>query len=770
MRYSIIIPTYNKLEETLKPCLTTLLQFTSLDDTEIIVVANGCTDGTREFMEDLMAQYVNINMLWSDEPLGYTKAINVGLGVAKGEYIVLLNNDTQFQDQQPNTWLEILNKPFREDDTVAVTGPMKTHCPEADRDFIIFFCVMISRRAFDALGLLDEIFSPGYGEDTDFCCRAEDKGWKVVQVPKEERNFYAHNRMTGNFPIYHEGNVTFRNWPGGEELIRKNNEILRNRYNKKSSEFNVLKEWTDRINPLTPELDAYLKQEKFDNRMQVMENDIVDRHIEYPVHTNDYDEWINQNHNGVAGTSGITIERAKQCDGWMSDEELTWLAERATKSKIFIEIGAWHGKSTRAIADNLPQDGVLYAVDHWLGSAYERDTNHASAALEEGDHAFIEFCDNLKDHILSGKVIPIRMASKNAAKFLKDNSIQADTVFVDAGHLYEEVKEDIYLWKPLVKTNGILCGHDYTHDGKGAWPGVEQAVNEVFGQRGTNMGYLPNNSIWAHKIWESNKIVSHLHPNFNHETGLVGFKGVSGVPKSDIYDCFPFNNELDILDRRLAELYDVVDRFVIVEASKTHSGNPKPYHFKDNLARYEKYLNKVTHIMIDDYPEVPDNATVTDKSWSIERHQRECIMRGLTNCKDNDIIIISDADEIPNKKVIADSYTYSYAIIGLEMDLYYYNENTLAKDKWREARITTYSRLKEVGPCAIRYSTPYWTIPNAGKHLSYFGDVDQIIKKIENTAHQEYNKPEFKDPEVIKRLIEEGKDIFQRPNIEFEKL
>lgn len=655
MKYSIIIPTYNKLEEALKPCLESIIKYTDFIDTEVIVISNGCRDKTIEYVNGL--NNPNIRLLMSDMPLGFTKAVNLGIKNAKGEYIIIQNNDTQFLPQEKNDWLNILNEPFTYDDKVAITGPMKEFCPHADREFILFFCTMIKKEIFDKIGLLDEVFSPGYGEDTDFCLRAEDAGYKVVQVPDATRTYYDVNKRTGNFPLFHEGNVTFKNWKDGDKLLAKNNKILEDRYK----------------NPLN-------------------------------------------------------TSKAEQCDGYMSSTELKWLAKNAKQNKIVIELGAWHGRSTRALADNLQPDGKLYAIDHWLGSAVERDTNHASAALNEGDHAFMEFSDNLQDHILSGKCVPLRMASKNAAAWFKKHGITVDMIFIDAGHTYEEVKEDIELWLPLVKDGGILCGHDYYHDGN-TWAGVMQTVDEKFGHRGTNMGYLPDNSIWRHIIKQEA-----VRPN--------------------VYDCFPFFNELDILEVRFNELYDSVDRFVIVEATKTHGGKDKPLNFNNNLERFKQFLNKVTYIVVEDYP--------TLDSWSIERHQRDQIMRGLTQCNDNDIIMITDADEIPNAEAIKN---YKDGIMGFEQKLYYYKLNCQATQNWDWAKICQYKDVKEKTPCGVRYTYTAGDklIPNGGWHFSYITDTKGIIEKIEASAHREYDQPMLKDPTRIEALVKAGKDIFDRP-------
>jgi GT2 family glycosyltransferase len=227
MKISIIIPTYNHCEDLLKPLCESIIKHTDLANIEIIIVANGCIDNTREYVESLGSPF---KLLWIDEASGYTKSTNEGIKASTGEFVILLNNDCVVLDQNPKgVWIDILLEWFLKDERVGITGPMKTFCPEAKRDFLIFFCVMIRKSLFTEIGLLDEVFSPGYGEDTDFCAKLENAGYKIVQVlPTQE--YYGPNQMKGTFPIYHQGNVTFKNWPWGEELLKRNNETLRQRY------------------------------------------------------------------------------------------------------------------------------------------------------------------------------------------------------------------------------------------------------------------------------------------------------------------------------------------------------------------------------------------------------------------------------------------------------------------------------------------------------------------------------------------------------------
>ena len=88
-----------------------------------------------------------------------------------------------------------------------------------------------------------------------------------------------------------------------------------------------------------------------------------------------------------------------------------------------------------------------------------------------------------------------------------------------------------------------------------------------------------------------------------------------------IIDCFPFFNELDLLEIRLNVLNDVVDKFVLVEASKTQSLIDKPFYFEENKDRYSKFLDKIIHVKITDYPK--------KDGWAMENYQRNCIVKGL---------------------------------------------------------------------------------------------------------------------------------------------
>ncbi len=222
-----------------------------------------------------------------------------------------------------------------------------------------------------------------------------------------------------------------------------------------------------------------------------------------------------------------------------------------------------------------------------------------------------------------------------------------------------------------------------------------------------------------------------------------------------IIDCFTFYNELDILEYRLNILYEHVDYFILVESTRTFSGNNNELFYNNNKSRYSVYNDKIIHIIVDDMPE-------TNNAWDREYHQRRCIDRGIQqlNLNDNDLIVISDLDEIPNINTLK-SVPYNNSIYSLEQDLYYYNILYKVDIQWMHPKCLYYNIYKNIRDCEkIRMYTNTIVLKNGGWHLSYFGNVSFIINKIKQFAHQEYNNDIYLNN--IEQYILSGKDIFNR--------
>ena len=111
-----------------------------------------------------------------------------------------------------------------------------------------------------------------------------------------------------------------------------------------------------------------------------------------------------------------------------------------------------------------------------------------------------------------------------------------------------------------------------------------------------------------------------------------------------VYDCFQFFNELDILKIRLNVLSPVVDKFVISEATETFSGLPKPLYYEENKEMFREFEDKIIHEVVTDIP--------AGGTHERDEFLKNAVARGLKDCTDDDVIIFSDMDEIPNPDVI----------------------------------------------------------------------------------------------------------------------
>lgn len=222
-----------------------------------------------------------------------------------------------------------------------------------------------------------------------------------------------------------------------------------------------------------------------------------------------------------------------------------------------------------------------------------------------------------------------------------------------------------------------------------------------------------------------------------------------------IFDCFTFFNEFDMLDIRLNTLNDVVDKFVLVESSITHSGQTKPLYFDINKEKFKPYLDKIIHIVVDDMDRLKGD-------WTREKYQRNSIMNGLKDVtKDEDIILISDIDEIPNPKLI--SKNIEDKIYGFKQRLFYFylNYEQLNWPQWIGTKMLKYKTLKKLTPDYVRVDLKkFIPIKNGGWHFSYLGNIEQIRYKIQSFAHQEFNKSDIIDR--IEENIKKKRDIFGR--------
>lgn len=236
-----------------------------------------------------------------------------------------------------------------------------------------------------------------------------------------------------------------------------------------------------------------------------------------------------------------------------------------------------------------------------------------------------------------------------------------------------------------------------------------------------------------------------------------------------IVDAFTFFNELDILELRLNELAPVVDRFVIVEANRTHKGTLKPLHYAENKARFAEWEEKIVHIVCP----LADDGDGLPAIRRREMTQRNWILKGIQDCQDTDIILISDCDEIPRSHLVSmvARDVADGMVLAFIQKLYYFNFNTYAAQRpWPGTRMCRVADARALSPHIIRNSMGQFDahypidrhVMDGGWHYSYFGGTEKIQQKMTEFLHQELVTPENTTPAAIEQKIAAGVDIWGR--------
>ncbi len=238
----------------------------------------------------------------------------------------------------------------------------------------------------------------------------------------------------------------------------------------------------------------------------------------------------------------------------------------------------------------------------------------------------------------------------------------------------------------------------------------------------------------------------------------------------NIYDSFIYNNEDLILDIRLNYLNKFVKKFIIVDAKFTHQGKEKSK-FLD-LNKFSKFKDKITYLFIEDFP-------LNSSNWERENFQRNYIANGLQEIQDDDFIMISDIDEIPNLRKFKYNNKNKYTVFCQKNFSYKFNLINKTFPLWHGTKGCKKKHLK----------TPQWlrnqkikkksffsffkinwnTIENGGWHFSYLMSPDQIREKIMSFGHAEFNDVKYTDIAKIEEKIDKNLDLYDRKQI-YEKV
>lgn len=247
-----------------------------------------------------------------------------------------------------------------------------------------------------------------------------------------------------------------------------------------------------------------------------------------------------------------------------------------------------------------------------------------------------------------------------------------------------------------------------------------------------------------------------------------------------IYDCFNFFNELDLLEIRLRELEFVVDKFVLVESTRTFQKESKPLFFEENKDRFREFSDKIIHIVVDNFPGFFAKFRVPT-AWDYSNYQKNQIMRGLRDCKPDDIIIFSDLDEIPRAhKVLEYKDVPGTKIFQQRFYSYFLNcaftdcpeEDSLVKQGntvyWKGSIMDEYRNFKTPKEFRKRRNfqgETYVQIEDGGWHFSYLGGLESVMYKLRSLEHASesaYSFDYLDDPEKVEELICRGLDLYGR--------
>ncbi|HEY2492460.1 MAG TPA: glycosyltransferase family 2 protein [Paenibacillus sp.] len=220
---SIIIPTYNGLT-LLKTCIESIRSHTVDEQYEIIIVDNGSTDGTAKYCIHEQLTFVSL-----PTNIGFPKACNIGISIASGDQLLLLNNDIICTPH----WLSNLTQALSSSPDIGIVGPSSNYVNGLQQVEVTYssleefqqiaalnnsldpsrwlevqritgLCFLFKREVLNRVGLLDEAFSPGHYEDDDYCFRARSRGYRLL--------------VCRDVLLYHEGSVSFKASYAPEEI------------------------------------------------------------------------------------------------------------------------------------------------------------------------------------------------------------------------------------------------------------------------------------------------------------------------------------------------------------------------------------------------------------------------------------------------------------------------------------------------------------------------------------------------------------------------
>ena len=221
----------------------------------------------------------------------------------------------------------------------------------------------------------------------------------------------------------------------------------------------------------------------------------------------------------------------------------------------------------------------------------------------------------------------------------------------------------------------------------------------------------------------------------------LGFHTIDRPGPRRIFDMFPYNGEIELLKIKLHEMAPWVERFVIVEAATTFSGQPKPLYLASQSAEIAPFLSKITHIVIREFPDHLRSA------WAREFYQRDQAAAALKDdCAPDDLILLTDVDEILDRRAIEPFFDDGAPVT---MHLFRYFLNYRKNEQHGNASIWRARLFERWGASFLRTLAAkrrwHLRVPDAGWHFTSVGDLEDITRKLASYSHEENNRPDNRD-------------------------
>ena len=254
----------------------------------------------------------------------------------------------------------------------------------------------------------------------------------------------------------------------------------------------------------------------------------------------------------------------------------------------------------------------------------------------------------------------------------------------------------------------------------------------------------------------------------------------------NIYDCFMYFDEDLLLDLRLNTLNKFVKKFIITEATYTHNGSKKNLNF--DIDKFKKFKDKITYIVVENQPKDIMELSDTDSKekrgeklilngMARDYFQRESLSRGISEAKGDDLILISDLDEIPNLNKL-DNSKIGNNIIIFEQKMFYYKLNLFYEDynwlgtkaikkknfvspQWlRNIKGKNYPKWRLDTFFSKKKYTNLYFVKNGGWHFTCLRTAEELEKKLLNFAHHYEYEESGLNIENLKKLINEKRVMY----------